>query len=140
MVVVVVIGLLAAFAIPALSRVTKKSNATTVVNNLRQFSAAIEAYNSESGGWPPDTAEQVVPPGLTDRIKAVNWVTPIAGGHVYDWDLNVSGVTAAISLRPFGGNNADPIFLEIDRALDDANPATGMFRLVGDRYMYILQN
>jgi hypothetical protein len=63
----------------------------------------------------------------------------LPGGHVYDWDKDVSSVRAAISIRPFGGNNSDPIFAEIDRALDDGNTATGNFRLVGDRYMQILQ-
>jgi general secretion pathway protein G len=139
MIVVVIIGLLCAMGIPAMARLTQKSGGTTVVNNLKQFSSAFEQYSMEAGAWPPDAVEQVVPTGMADRISEAAWAARLPGGHVYDWDKDVSSVRAAISIRPFGGNNSDPIFAEIDRALDDGNTATGNFRLVGDRYMNILQ-
>ncbi|HTB80952.1 MAG TPA: prepilin-type N-terminal cleavage/methylation domain-containing protein [Opitutaceae bacterium] len=49
MIVVVIIGLLAAMAIPAFNKVRKASRDKTIVNNLRQISAAAQQYMLEQG-------------------------------------------------------------------------------------------
>ena len=139
MIVAVIIGLLAAIAVPAFTRVIKKSQVTTVVNDLRQFSSAFEQYSLEYGAWPVNTDHQVVPLGMEGQLPAAAWETPIAGGHVYDWDTNVSGVAASISLRPNNGFNAAPLFLAIDQQIDDGDITTGRFFLNGDRFMLVLE-
>ncbi len=50
MIVVVIIGLLAAMAIPAFNKVRETSQAKTCVNNLRQISSAKDQYFIENGG------------------------------------------------------------------------------------------
>lgn len=49
MIVVVIIGLLAAMAIPAFQKVRKTSQDKTILNNLRQLSAAAQQYFLEAG-------------------------------------------------------------------------------------------
>jgi type IV pilus assembly protein PilA len=49
MVVVVVIGLLAALAIPAFTKARQASREKTVTNNLRQIAAAAQQYLMENG-------------------------------------------------------------------------------------------
>lgn len=49
MIVVVIIGLLAAMAIPAMTVVRARSQDKTVTNNLRQIAAAANQYMMESG-------------------------------------------------------------------------------------------
>jgi len=49
MIVVVIIGLLAAMAIPAFQKVRETSQNKTIVNNLRQFAAAGQQYLLETG-------------------------------------------------------------------------------------------
>ena len=49
MVVVVIIGLLAALAIPAFKKVTASSQDKAVMNNVRQLSAASDQYFLENG-------------------------------------------------------------------------------------------
>jgi type IV pilus assembly protein PilA len=49
MIVVVIIGLLAAMAIPAFQKVRKTSQDKTILNNLRQLSAAAQQYFLENG-------------------------------------------------------------------------------------------
>ncbi len=49
MVVVVIVGLLSALAVPALNRVKKKSEETMVINTLRQIYNAKEIYFTETG-------------------------------------------------------------------------------------------
>lgn len=49
MIVVVIIGLLAAMAIPAFQKVRSQSQDKTVLNNARQLSAAADQYYLENG-------------------------------------------------------------------------------------------
>jgi len=49
MIVVVIIGLLAAMAIPAFQRVRSSSQDRAVLNNLRQLSSAADQYYLEAG-------------------------------------------------------------------------------------------
>jgi type IV pilus assembly protein PilA len=49
MIVVVIIGLLAAMAIPAFQKVRQSSQDKTVLNNARQMSAAADQYFLENG-------------------------------------------------------------------------------------------
>ena len=49
MIVVVIIGLLAAMAIPAFQKVRSASQDKTVLNNIRQLSAAADQYYLENG-------------------------------------------------------------------------------------------
>lgn len=140
MIVVVIIGLLAAMAIPAFQKVREKSQVTAIVNDIRQFTAAFEVYALEKGGWPPDvTTAGVEPEGMNSGFPAAAWAKLLPGGHAWDWDVDVLGVKAAISIRVEGGNNADPLFVAIDKAIDDGNIHTGKFRLNGDRFMIVMQ-
>jgi len=49
MVVVVIVGLLTALAVPALARIKKKTEETMVINTLRQLYNAKEIYFTETG-------------------------------------------------------------------------------------------
>jgi len=49
MIVVVIIGLLAAMAIPAFQKVRAASQQKTILNNLRQLNAAAQQYYLENG-------------------------------------------------------------------------------------------
>jgi prepilin-type N-terminal cleavage/methylation domain-containing protein len=49
MIVVAIIGLLAAIAIPNLMKARVRSQATTCINNLRQIDAAIQQFSVEAG-------------------------------------------------------------------------------------------
>jgi type IV pilus assembly protein PilA len=49
MIVVVIIGLLAAMAIPAFQKVRAASQSKTILNNLRQLNAAAQQYYLENG-------------------------------------------------------------------------------------------
>jgi len=51
MIVVTIIGLLAALAIPAFQKVRAKSQDTSVLNNIRLLAAAADQYYMEKGRW-----------------------------------------------------------------------------------------
>jgi type IV pilus assembly protein PilA len=71
MIVVVIIGLLAAMAIPAFQKVRQASQDKAVLNNARQLSAAADQYYLENG---VSTVASVNLVGATNYVKAVSTV------------------------------------------------------------------
>ncbi len=88
MIVVVIIGLLAAMAIPAFQKVRESSQDKTVLNNARQMSAAADQYFLENGVSQVLFVNLV---GATNYVKALNRVA----NEIYpDW--YTQGVTITI--------------------------------------------
>ena len=76
MIVVVIIGLLAAMAIPGFQKVRLASQDKAVVNNARQLAAAADQYMMENGvGYV--SYNQLV--GATNYVKSIN----LAAGETY---------------------------------------------------------
>lgn len=88
MIVVVIIGLLAAMAIPAFQKVRQRSIDNTVMNNARQLASAADQYFLEHGAtsvWAGDLI------GPTKYIKTINHV-----GHEWYPGFYTQGVTITI--------------------------------------------
>ena len=88
MIVVVIIGLLAAMAIPAFQKVRSSSQDKAVLNNARQLSAAADQYYLEIGVSVVGSANLV---GATNYVKAVNTVA----GETYPTNYT-QGITITI--------------------------------------------
>ena len=88
MIVVVIIGLLAAAALPAYRLITLRSRAASVVNDLRTFSTVFITYSLQNGRYPDDGDPQIVPPQVAGQLPG-NFIqrTPIGG--VYKWNFDV---------------------------------------------------
>ena len=88
MIVVVIIGLLAAMAIPAFQKVRQSSQDKTILNNARQMYAAADQYFLENGVSNVLFINLV---GATNYVKALNTV---AGEWYPDW--YTQGVTITV--------------------------------------------
>ncbi|HVT73050.1 MAG TPA: type II secretion system protein [Lacunisphaera sp.] len=141
MIVVVIIGLLAAMAIPAFQRVQRAAQNSRVVNDFRVFAQAFEIYNTQNGTWPANASPGVVPTSpvsMNNDFKVSVWqaTTPIGGR--WNWDRNIAGFSAGISISSFTCTDAQ--LAEIDAKLDDGNLTTGYFQKVqANRVMLILE-
>ncbi len=71
MIVVVIIGLLAAMAIPAFQKVRTASQDKAVLNNARQLSAAADQYFLEAGASYAPSTNLV---GATNYVKSIQTV------------------------------------------------------------------
>src|SRR3954463_10972974 len=82
MVVVVIIGLLAAASLPAYRLITLRSRAAGVVNDLRTFSTVFITYSIQNGGYPADGTLGVVPTQVAGQLPG-NFTqrTPIGGSY-----------------------------------------------------------
>ena len=137
MIVVVIIGLLAALAIPAMARVKRGAQNARVVSDLRTFAQGFETYALKHGAWPPDGTPRVLPAGMSGEIKDTAWAADTAVGGQWDWDFQQFGITAGISLYEPTASVAQ--MREIDQRIDDGDLSTGNFRARSQGYIYILQ-
>jgi prepilin-type N-terminal cleavage/methylation domain-containing protein len=120
MIVVVLIGLLAALGIPSLQRVQESSHASRLANDFRQFEAAFQRYALEDGQWPPPDNPGVIPAGMTGYLPdSFTYTSPLGGN--YQW----SGPSHMILLR--NSQATDALMTRVDAILDDGDLSTGEF-------------
>lgn len=135
MVVVVIVGLLAAMSLPAYRRITMRSKTAAVASDLRSYSTAFITYSLQNGRWPENAGPRVIPNGMTGALpNGFSMKSPIGG--VYKWNFGVSAdgrdATAAIIIETADGETiSDDAELRemIDREMDDGDLTTGAVQL-----------
>ena len=136
MIVVVIVGLLASFALPAFRRANTKSINSRLLNDYRIHAEAFKRFALETGAYPPDGGFGSMPLGMSEYLP-VTWLNSPVGGQ-WIWDNNDWGVTAAISIR--NGNVTSQQMSEVDSQIDDGDLATGMFRKINaDRFSLVIE-
>jgi type IV pilus assembly protein PilA len=97
MIVVVIIGLLAAMAIPAFQKVRASSQDKAVLNNMRQLGAAADQFFLENGTNQANIASLV---GSSNYIKALSTVAneSYPGDYSQGEAIVVSGIAGARTL------------------------------------------
>jgi len=133
MVVVVIIGLLAAAGLPGYRHLTMRSKVTAVENDLRQFSTAIQTYALQSGHWPESFDADSIPADLATALPTnFKLRTPIGGA--YKWNAPYvmgDSFKGAITIETVGDNRMDDdieLLEMIDRQVDDGDIASGMMQ------------
>ncbi len=138
MIVVVIIGMLAALAIPAFLRVQRASQNSRVASDFRVFAQAFENYSAEYATWPPNAGAGVVPTGMAGTFKVGVWRANTSIGGRWNWDSNNFGIVAGISIQNFTAD--DDQLTEIDAKIDDGDITTGLLRKTqANRFTYILE-
>jgi type II secretory pathway pseudopilin PulG len=148
-VVVLIIGILAALAVPALKKNTLNARSSAVMNDLRVYAGAFQAYAQEHGDWPPGGgAPGVFPSGMDGYLSSTNWsrTTPIGGNYQFATQSpQAGGRYAAVIIISSTANN--PVssdanqLTDLDAKLDDGNLATGNFFLGYRNYpVFVLEH
>ncbi len=136
MIVVVIIGLLAALAIPAFGRVRAASQNARFISDLRVFAQAFEGYAALNGTWPPNAGSGSVPAGMSGDFNESNWRGRNSVGGRWNWDRNMN-VSAGISTTTVTVTDAQ--MRDIDAKIDDGNLCTGLFQKFDTRFTFILE-
>lgn len=139
MIVVAVVALLSAIALPSFLRARERTRRTRYVNALRVVRDAVELYAAEHNGYPADAQPGVLPVGMQTYFTGkFNWTAPSPIGGRWDWDLGVLGLTAGVSVS--GVDETPEAMAEIDAMIDDGDLTSGAFREInGDRYTWIIE-
>lgn len=132
MIVTAVIGMLAALAIPAFSRVRFHSRVNATLNDFRIFYAAFQQFESDRRVFPVSSPPPgVLPPEMAGLINGRRWEEGPPVGGVWHYrpvgpgrlgGRPVLGLLGSASVLP--DTNA---LIAIDRALDDGDLARGGF-------------
>lgn len=135
MVVVVIIGLLAAAGIPTYRHITIRSKVTALENDLKQFSTAIQAYTLQNGHWPADGDPQIVPPELAGTLPATfGNISPIGGVYKWNYAVSADGITAKAAIivqtsaRSVVSDDVELLTM-FDRQMDDGDLTTGTIQI-----------
>ncbi len=138
MIVVAIVGLLLAIAIPSFFLARHNTENAQFINDLRVACAAFQNYTMDVGHYPPDGQPGVVPPGMDAYLAGMHWTETTPVGGQWDWDYQTFGFTAGVSVY-FGAAMQDDRMLEIDQKIDDGNLATGSFRKRSQGYISIIE-
>jgi type IV pilus assembly protein PilA len=138
MIVIAIIGILAAIAIPNFISYRKKAKIASVASDMKNFELGFYAYAIDNGDWPNDS-HIVLPdlPLMASYISPAVWgkTTPLGG--TYNWEGPDSYPYAGISIFEVTAPVEDLRIL--DSMLDDGDLSQGSFRQTPNgRYTYII--
>lgn len=140
MIVVAIIGLLAAIALPAFAKARLNSRVSAQMNDLRILEDAFQQYAMENQGFPPvNWMPKVLPTGMDKYVHGDIWSQTTPSGGVYTWKRNTdsSGVTRYyISLS--GGVDQE-VWNIMEEKLDDGSPDTGRLQSGTVDHAYFLE-
>jgi len=161
-VVVTIIGILAALAVPYFKRVRENAIISTLENDLRIFSQEFMQYELNFGAYPDTSTSGTYPNGMADRISSA-WTQPSVIGGTYRWvyasnngngggngggngkDKKGKGKDNSFAYIEITTNSTEPLRIdstrlaEIDDDLDDGNTSSGNFQVSGMSLRYYLE-
>ncbi|MBA3848597.1 MAG: hypothetical protein C0502_01200 [Opitutus sp.] len=144
MVVVAIIGLLCAIALPGFRILTQHTKASAFQNDFRAITGVFMTYNLQNGRWPAEVSVGEVPAELADALpKTYDRATPIGGFYDFNNNVSADGIAAKASIvivtSPSAPMTDDLDLLElIDRMMDDGDLATGSIRLGSTNSLVII--
>ena len=141
-IVITIIGILVAVAVPFFRIMVKKSRLNTLSNDLRIHSNAIQRFTMDVGYFPQNFSTT---PTFMEGYLSASWNEPSPIGGRYSWSF-VEGESggkgvAFIDLvptitHPFMVTYTD--IVSLDREMDDGNVGSGYLRVAGNRIRYYL--
>jgi len=137
MIVVAIIGLLAAIAIPTMVKARTRSTSACYIGDLRVAKNAFMIYSIEQGTYPSDTTPGVTPSGMQPYLGRFPWTSETSLGGSWDWDYGVFGVVAGVSVYQPSVTVAQ--ITQLDATIDDGNLSSGSFRSRSSGYISILE-
>jgi prepilin-type N-terminal cleavage/methylation domain-containing protein len=137
MIIVAVVGLLAAISVPTMVRARDVSQSAVMYNDMRVAGAAFELYAMEQGDYPPNAGPGVIPVGMAEYLGDFAWTEKNSVNGSWNWDFDRHGFRAAVSVTD---HTAEPeAMLALDKRVDDGDLSTGCFRSRPGGYSYVLE-
>jgi len=138
LIVVVILGILAATVVPSFANATEPTRQTTFITNMKDFADAVQIYKVRNNEFPADTTTGELPDGFEELIDPRDWLgrTPIGG----QWDTEETDVGYGIGVHFDGtGETRDEEYMtEIDEIFDDGDLESGVFQMTGDNRYYLI--
>lgn len=137
MIAVLIIGLLAAMAIPVFKAVASNSKAGVFAADVRMLQRVMEEYTMVNGLYPPDTSTGVWQAEFSGWVSEGFFEGDTSLGGSWDTEYDDNGITSAVGVVDPTVDIAD--LVKVDRIIDDGNLATGKFRQFGTRFYWVIE-
>jgi len=127
-VVVLILGILAAVATPHMLGVSDRAEAASIVSNVQTIFAAVELYAAENGHLPADTPNGQTPVALEPFVKTDFFAETTALGGKYDWNGPTTGapvVGVGIRVSSWSNPSVLRIYAAIEEHADDGATDAG---------------
>ncbi len=140
LIVVVIIGVLAAIALPAFTRYMRNARAASFAADIRTLAGAGNQYALESGYWVEETNAGVYPTELEGYFSEQKYALGSSLGGQWNFEqYGLGDFTSAVGVS--GASESDEVFAIVDKRIDDGNLATGIFQKLGDKsYYYVIED
>lgn len=141
LIVVVILGILAAIVLPLFSGATEEARRAAFVSELRIYTDAAQTFRAREGLYLEDSGSGVLPTGFDEYINAEGWLDGTPLGGVWDSEFNSYGFTSSLGVHWNGDTGYDDAYMTIvDALIDDGDLAAGAFQKIdGDRYYAIIE-
>lgn len=142
LIVVVILGILAAIVTPQFAGATEESRRSAFVTELKVFVDAAEYFAAREGTYVSDGSSGVCPAEFADYVDADDFEAGTPIGGVWDTEFNDSGVTSAIGVHfNVASEVRDDAYMTIvDALFDDGDLNNGAFQKLADaRFYYIIE-
>lgn len=138
MIVVAILALLLAIAVPGFMRARESAMNSRYGNDVRVVTTAFIQYSFDNrSSYPPDTTPAVMPVGMDDYLKKVPWFKRDAMGGQWDWDNQQFGTKAGVSTYQPTASTSQ--LLRYDQMFDDGNLETGNFHQRSSGYITVIE-
>jgi len=137
LIVVVILGILAAIVVPRFSNASTQSSQTAFVTTLNELAKIANITYQMNGQHPAEHTYGIMPTEYDQYLDAAEWAmeTPIGG----NWDI-VSGGTVTFGVGVFFATSppTDAFMVEIDALYDDGVLTSGGFQKIGTGAFYVI--
>lgn len=127
MIIVAILGDILLIALPSFLRSRDVAQNAQFISDLRIATAAFEMYATENNQYPPSAAPGIVPSGMMQYLKGMDWYSYTPIGGQWNWVLNSWGATAQLGVH-FSSPPDDVRMSDIDADIDNGALSTGGFR------------
>jgi prepilin-type N-terminal cleavage/methylation domain-containing protein len=141
-VVILVIGILAAIAAPKLLRVSNDAAAQTILSSVNTIFQAAERHQAEQGRLPEDAIVGVFPPDFQGYLSSQVFTEPAPLSGRYNWDGPpwTSATNGKILLHFPAGTSTPTLefYQTMEAKADDGSATTGWIRASDTRIFFLL--
>lgn len=146
-VVVMVLSILAAIAVPQFMMTRGSASVTRAAQDLRAISNATEMHYVTRGSWPPEAAKGRLPQGMEEYLDSTAFSNPCPLGGQYDW-VNAglatrtnTGTTRRTGISINWGTESVPLDLcqRLDAMIDNGDLKTGRIMMPNARTLILVQ-
>lgn len=140
MIVVSIIGIMAALFIPAVQKSRLRSQATRLAKEMRMFGETFALHAMQRGAYPVESENGALPDSIltANALRTNLWYRGTPFGGLYDWESPSEHGYVGIAMLNVSLTMADLVF--VDGLIDDGNLSAGQFqRMANGRYTMLIE-